>query len=188
MLSDRAYYLMNFCINNFIARFGIFPMAWCPKSRNLIPSKKAKNRAIFNFSLIFIWCLFSSGQIIRFYVAKDYNNLNLLLMYSFGAFICCEAMGVCVFQTDACIGLGNAMLGYLKHINRKSNLYPKASASSEGFNFATSLIFRGISSKLQPKQEQTRNNHRCFTFAHWTICPLYYPTKLASCFQISKTT
>lgn len=116
MLSDGTYAFINL-FAGIASRCGMIPVCWCSKRNIIIPSAAAKKRTTYNAILIIIWCLFSIFQITRFYIAKNYNKFNITLMYSFGAFLSFEAFSVYVFQSAACLDLGNALFVYLRHIN-----------------------------------------------------------------------
>lgn len=118
MLSDRLYREISL-YTKFASYFGIVPFGWCSKTLTIIPSKRAAKRALMNLQLQCVWCVFGVIQVVRFYIQKDYKQLNTSMMHFFARFVCLEAISIFAFQPDGCMNLGNAVFFYLKHINRK---------------------------------------------------------------------
>lgn len=120
MLSNRLFSLIAlYC--KFIAYLGVIPFEWCPMSRSVIPSKVAIKKAKINTLVVYIWAVFMVFQLIRFYIARDFNTFNIVLTCGVGNFIVAETFSMLLFREHESRILVNTLFTYLNLMNRKKS-------------------------------------------------------------------
>lgn len=118
MFSERLYSWIAVygSINKY---FGTVPMAWCKTTKTVIPSGSALKKAYLNTFLLIVLDTFTVFQLVRFHIAQEYENLNVVLLFGLGIFVCTETFALMTFQENDTRVTVNGLLSYLRYMNSK---------------------------------------------------------------------
>ncbi len=119
MLSNR-FYLSLKTLSPFFYNTGIFILSWDPHERLFVQHSKHSLAFLLTSVLYIVRFVFLGFQLLRFYIAKDFNNFYFVLTFTLMDLV---GLGTFMLSNTSigcdCYSVLNAVLIYLRRINRK---------------------------------------------------------------------
>lgn len=115
MFSTRSFAFLRLVFPPMFS-LGIVKINWNPKTRRFFQPPGPNYMVYFNILGLSSCVILHFCQTIRFYLSKDFHNLNLLFPFATGTLIVSIASGVMIFEAEGLLVILNMVLQFTERI------------------------------------------------------------------------